>query len=98
MFDDAGIKFMFRTLYGRKSSDSAESRDSITDYNSSSRAAAGRLMGMDEAAGGFARVLGSDPKLLVEDLDEGKLGLLRLSFNFNPAMVARVTAWNRSQW
>lgn len=68
------------------------------DANDSLRAEARRLMGFEEADGDFVEVLGFGPKLLVQDLDEDQLALLRLSFNLNPAMVARVVGWKRSSW
>lgn len=97
VFDNDGTKFIDHILTGKRSTDPAG--ESMMDSNSFSRATAGRrLMGMDEADDGFLRVLGSDPPLLVEDFHEDKLGLLRLTFNLNPAMVATVTAWQRAQW
>ena len=57
-----------------------------------------RLMGMDEDYAGFFYLLDSEPKLIVGDFDEAKLGLLRLSINLNPAMVSRVTSWSRSKY
>lgn len=65
--------------------------ESSIDFTSDSRVAAHRLMGMDEECTGFFRLLKSRLLLEVGDLDEDKLGLLRLSINLNPAMVARVT-------
>lgn len=66
--------------------------------NSYSLAAARRFLGMDESDIKFTTVLRCKPDILVEDFDEEKLGLLRLSFNLNPAMVAKVMAWNRSMF
>ncbi|CAN0036756.1 unnamed protein product [Laminaria digitata] len=65
-----------------------------------SRSAALRLLGMDESHEAFLRVLDAETKLLVGDFMEGQghLGLLRFSFNLNPAMVATVTAWTRSEF
>lgn len=97
LFDDAGTKFIDSVLNGKRSTNPPG--ESVMDSNNFSRATAGRrLMGMDEADEGFLQVLGSNPPLLVEDFDEDKLGLLRLSFNLNPAMVATVTAWRRALW
>ncbi|CAM9597767.1 unnamed protein product [Scytosiphon promiscuus] len=97
VFNAAGTEFIDGVLSGTLSTD--RTAESTPDSTSFSRAAAGRrLMGMDEADDGFLRVLRSDPPLLIEDFHEDKLGLLRLSFNLNPAMVATVTAWQRAQW
>lgn len=65
-----------------------------------SRAAARRLLGMDESDQAFLRVLQAKPILSVGDFMEGpgNLGLLRFSFNLNPAMVATVSAWARSEF
>ena len=57
-----------------------------------------RLMGMDEDYAGFIHFLDSEPKLTVGDFGEAKLGLLRLSINLNPTMVAKVTSWTRSKY
>ena len=53
---------------------------------------------MDEEYEGFSQLLDSYPKLSVADFEEDKLGLLRLSINLNPAMVAKVTSWSRSKY
>eukprot|EP00903_Cladosiphon_okamuranus_P022759 g20951.t1 len=57
-----------------------------------------RLMGFEEADDEFLRILSLPPQLLVEDFHEDRLMLLRLSFNLNPATVARVMRWKRSHW
>lgn len=63
-----------------------------------SQIAAHRLMGMDGEYADFCQLLKSKPYLVVEDFDERQLGLLRLSINLSPAMVARVTSWGRSRF
>lgn len=65
-----------------------------------SRSAARRLLGMDESDEAFLRVLEAKPMLSVGDFMEGEghVGLLRFSFNLNPAMVATVSAWTRSEY
>ena len=50
---------------------------------------------MDEDYAGFFYLLDSETKFIVEDFDEGKDGLWRLSINLNPSIVARVTSWSR---
>lgn len=65
-----------------------------------SRSEVRRLLGMDESDQAFLRVLQATPLLCVGDFMEGQdcLGLLRFSFNLNPAMVATVGAWVRSEF
>ena len=57
-----------------------------------------RLMGMDEDYAVFFHFLDSQPKLIVGDFYEAKLGSLRLSINLNPTMAAKVTSWSRSKY
>lgn len=70
------------------------------DVGSSSHAwtAARRHLSMDESDEGIIRFLESAPQLRVQDFLEKNLGLLRLSFNLNPAMVASVSSWTRANW
>lgn len=65
-----------------------------------SRSAARRLLGMDESDQAFLRLLQAKPLLCVGDFMErlDNPGLLRFSFNLNPAMVATVGAWVRSEF
>lgn len=65
-----------------------------------SRSAARRLLGMDESDQAFLRLLQATPLLCVGDFVErpDNPGLLRFSFNLNPAMVATVGAWVRSEF
>ena len=72
--------------------------ESMKTFGSYAPAGARRLMGMDEDYAGFFHLLDSEPTLIIGDFDEGKLGLLRLSINLNPAMVAKVTSWSRSKY
>lgn len=83
---------------GKKSSSGVGIEETAAYSNSYSLAAARRLLGMDESDMSFSKVLDREPHILVEDFDEDKLGLLRLSFNLNPAMVTKVMAWNRSMF
>lgn len=96
LYETKGADFLSDMLNGKRSSDG--DTDSMTDFNNTLRAEARRLMGFEEADEDFVRILGFTPDLMIEDLDEDKLGLLRLSFNLNPATVARVDAWKRSRW
>ncbi|CAM9628063.1 unnamed protein product [Ectocarpus sp. 12 AP-2014] len=96
LYETKGAKFLSDMLTDKRSSDGDPA--SITDANTSFRAEARRLMGFEESDEAFVRVLGFAPDLLVEDFDEDKLMLLRHSFNLNPAMVARVVAWDRARW
>lgn len=96
LYETEGAEFLSGMLNGKRSSNADP--DSMTDSNNPSRAEARRLMGFEEADEDFVRVLSFTPDLLVQDFDEDKLGLLRLSFNLNPAMVAKVVAWKRSNW
>lgn len=72
--------------------------DGMHERNSYEMPAARKLLGMDESDYTMLRVLQSTPPLLLEDFDEDKLGLVGLSFNLNPALVAKVAAWTRSCW
>lgn len=65
-----------------------------------SRSAARRLLGMDESDQAFLQLLRATPLLCVGDFMErpDNVGLLRFSFNLNPAMVATVGAWVRSEF
>lgn len=63
-----------------------------------SQVTAHKLLGMDGEYEDFCQLLKSKPYLVVKDFDERHLGLLRLSINLNPAMVARVTSWGRSRF
>lgn len=96
LYETKGAKFLSDMLTDKRSSDGDPG--SMTDANNSFRAEARRLMGFEESDEAFVRVLGFAPDLLVEDFDEDKLMLLRHSFNLNPAMVARVVAWDRARW
>ena len=101
LFSDEGEKFLSKIFGGKSSSGNATGEaggESSTDFDSSSRIAARRLIGMDEEYEGFSQLLDSYPKLSVADFEEDKLGLLRLSINLNPAMVAKVTSWSRSKY
>lgn len=91
-----GAEFLSATLNGNGST--TGDTDSKADANISFRDEARRLMGFEEADEQFVRILKLNPPLKVEDFDEDKLMLLRLSFNLNPAMVARVVAWERARW
>lgn len=77
-----------------------EQREVPREGISQSRAAARRLLGMDEPDEAFLRVLETAPKFRVGDFMEGPghLGLLQFSINLNPAMVATVSAWARSEF
>ena len=90
VFDQEGENILRSIIKGNMSSDN--------EISSHASTGARRLMGMDEAYAGFFHILASEPKLVVGDFDERKLGLLRLSINLNPAMVARVTSWIRSKY
>ena len=101
LFDKEGNAFLLKIFEGNDSSGNAAEQpggESSADFTSYSRAAARRLMGMDEEYTGFIQLLSSEPKLVVADFDEDNLGLLRLSINLNPAMVARVISWSRSKY
>lgn len=101
LFSDEGEEFLSKIFGGKSSSGNATGaagNESSTDFDSSSRIAARRLIGMDEEYEGFSQLLDSHPKLSVADFEEDKLGLLRLSINLNPAMVAKVTSWSRSKY
>lgn len=70
----------------------------VDDTHSSTETA--RLLRNDESEQTFVRLLGSTPPLMLADFreDEEGLGISRLSFNINPAVVAKGTAWLRLQW
>ena len=101
LFNDKGEEFLSKIFGGKDSSGNATDavrNGSYVDFDSSSRITARRLIGMDEEYEGFSQLLGSQPTLTVADFEEDGLGLLRLSINLNPAMVARVTTWCRSKY
>lgn len=77
---------------------SRPAENSTTASDGYAWSAARRLLGMEEADDKFITIVCLEPELKVEDFDEDKLGLMTLSFNLNPAMVARVSAWRRSSW
>lgn len=60
--------------------------------------AARRHLSMDESDEGILKFLTAKPQLRVQDFQEQNLGLLRLSFNLNPAMMASVSSWTRANW
>lgn len=102
LFTNEGEKFLSK-IFGSKdfspgNANGQLGQESSMDFSSYSRVAARRLMGMDEEYTGFFRLLSLKPNLVVADFDEDKLGLLRLSINLNPAMVARVTSSGRSKY
>lgn len=76
----------------------SEAKAPVGGHNTSSisrkswTAAARRHLDMDESDEGILRFLDSTPQLRVQDFHEQDLGLLRLSFNLNPAMVTSVNA------
>lgn len=72
--------------------------DWVHERTSYEMPAARRLLGMDESDDTILRILKSAPPLLLEDFDEDKLGLVGLSFNLNPALVAKISSWTRSCW
>lgn len=96
LYETKGAEFLSDILNGQRSSNG--DLGSTMAFNDSLRAEARRLMGFEEADEDFVQVLSFTPHLSVQDFDEDKLGLLRLSFNLNPAMVAKVISWKRSRW
>ena len=94
MFSKYGKDFLANIFEGKPLSD----RNGGGHIDSNAPAGARRLMGMDEDYESFIQLLSSEPKIVVGDFDEDKLGLLRLSINLNPAMVAKVTSWSRSKY
>lgn len=98
--EDAGtLAHLYQTKGFEFLSEMLTSKPSLNeDSNNPFRAEARSLMGFEEAEEDFVQILSFTPDLLVEDFEEDKLGLLRLSFNLNPAMVAKVVAWKRSRW
>lgn len=72
------------------------------DYSGKTQAALAtrrrRHLSMDESGEGIIRFLEAMPQLQVQDFHEHNLGLLRFSFNLNPAMMASVSSWTRSNW
>lgn len=53
---------------------------------------------MDESEHTFGRILDSTPEIMLCDFQEDGLGIPSLSFNLNPAVVAKVSAWLRLRW
>lgn len=106
MYKDKGAEVIQTMVNGKKSSGTPSNlgtldvagEETAAYSNSYSLAAARRLLGMDESDMKFGTVVSCKPDILVEDFEEEKLGLRRLSFNLNPAMVAKVMAWQRSMF
>ena len=74
MFSKYGKDFLANIFEGRPLSD----RNGGGHIDSNAPAGARRLMGMDEDYESFIQLLSSEPKIVVGDFDEDKLGLLRL--------------------